>query len=144
MGSEMCIRDRFHIVRLSSTYKIPIKKPAPLEGTGLCFPWYHPSFGRRPLLHWPLEDFISVSTAAPYWYFRRAAPGRVRDPTATGFTPNTGSLRQGILTTPVPSGFPNILTNGSYQWGRGLSNRHNAETKLRPPIFELASPPMIE
>ena len=53
---------------------------------------------------WPLEDILSVSPATPYWYFRRAAPGRVRDPTATGFAPITGSLRQGILTTPVLSG----------------------------------------
>ena len=59
---------------------------------------------------WPLEDILSVSTATPYWSFRRAAPGRVRDPTATGFAPITGSLRQGIRTTPVLSGTRNIVT----------------------------------
>jgi hypothetical protein len=68
-----------------------------------------------PATVWSLEDIISVSTAAPYWYFRRAAPGRVRGPTATGFTPTTGSLRQGILTTPVLSGIRNVLTWESYQ-----------------------------
>ena len=129
---------------LSKDQKFPIKKPIPLEGTGLMLvvpPFFRPHVR---FTAWSLEDILSGSTAAPYWCFRRAAPGRVRDPTATGFTPNTGSLRQGILTTPVLSGFRDILTQEAYQWGRGLSNRHNAGTKRRPPIFGLPSPPMIE
>ncbi|SVD91763.1 uncharacterized protein METZ01_LOCUS444617 [marine metagenome] len=81
-----------------------------MEGTGLKLvvpPFFRPHvrFTVRSL-----EDLISVSTAAPYSLFRRAAPGRVRGPTATGFTPTTGSLRQGTLTTPVLSGIRNILT----------------------------------
>ncbi len=113
----------------SKDRKIPIKKPIPLEGTGLKLvvpPFFRPesrSIGISTT--WSLEDFVSVSTAAPYWYFRRAAPGRVRGPTATGFTPATGSLRQGTLTTPVLSGIRNILTQESYQLGLGLSNGHN-------------------
>ena len=72
---------------------------------------------------WPLEDFISVSTAAPYCSFRRAAPGRVRGPAATGFAPTTGSLGQGIPTTPALSGIRDVLTKESYQGGQGVVKR---------------------
>ena len=95
----------------------PIKKPIPLKGracgsrgTTLLLALRPSPALRGRIAAWPLEDFISVSTAAPYCCFRRAAPGRVQGPAATGFTPITGSLGQGILTTPVPSGIRNVLT----------------------------------
>jgi len=67
-----------------------------MEGTGLKLvvpPFFRPHvLIDQGFAVWSLEDIVSVSTAAPYWYFRRAAPGRVRGPTATGFPPTTGSL----------------------------------------------------
>lgn len=100
-----------------------------MEGTGLKLvvpPFFRPHIYVRFAVG-PLEDFVSVSTATPYSLFGRAAPGRVQNPTATGFTPTTGSLGQGILTTPTLSGIRKIVTQKSYQRWVGLSNKHKSD-----------------
>jgi len=67
---------------------LPIKKPIPLEGTGLWFPWYHPSL-----------DLVSVSPPGHSKTLYRCQPPRLT----------------GISGGPLPGEFWVLLPPDSHQ-----------------------------